>query len=189
VARITVTPQKFSMVNYDAAEIESLAAEVADRVGLPADLAITIEVDETTPLGRTKLVSADPVVVSVQSGAFENAKQIRHLSDRNVVDVLGRVFHRLKDRLDPSFADAPPDDSLTLAQSTAWDTYAVGRCEQLGYEPQKQRRLYHFRNRHGFHDVADRVFERLWAAPSGSLSWADVQAACDETAAASSSAA
>jgi hypothetical protein len=98
-----------------------------------------------------------------------------------VVDVLGRLFHRLADRLNPRFADAPADDELTLAQATAWDAYAVGRCAQVGYAPQKQRRLYHFRNRHGFTDVADRVFERLWSAAPGSLGWADLDAACAET--------
>jgi len=189
MAKITVTPQTFTMVNFDAARIEQLASEVADRVGLPADLPISIEVDETTPLGRTRLVSVDPAVVSVQGGAFEDAKQLRAMSDRGVVDVLGRLFHRLADRLDPRFADAPADEDLTLAQSTAWDAYAVGRCAQLGYAPQKQRRLYHFRNRHGFTDVADRVFERLWSSAPGSLGWADLQAACDETAAAGESAA
>jgi hypothetical protein len=183
MAKVTVTPQTFAMVNFDAGRIVELAEEVADRVGLPADLAVSIEVDEATPLGRTRIVSVDPAAVSVQGGAFEDAKQLRALSDRSVRDVLGRVFHRLLDRLDPRFADAPPDDDLTLQQSTAWDAYAVGRCERIGYAPQKQRRVYHFRNRHGFNDVADRVFERLWTAEPGSLSWADIEAACAETAA------
>ena len=182
MAEITVTPQQFTMVNFDSARIAALASEVADRVGLPADLPITVDVDEAMPLGRTRIASLDPVVISVQGGAFENPKQLRHLNEKNVVDVLGRVFHRVLDRLDPRFADAPLDDELTLQQATAWDAYAVGRCEQAGYEPQKQRRLYHFRNRHGFNDTADRVFERLWSAPPGSLGWADIVAACEETA-------
>ncbi|MDQ1445991.1 MAG: hypothetical protein QOI20_2455 [Acidimicrobiaceae bacterium] len=189
MAVITVTPQQFTMVHFDAARIAELASDVADRVGLPADLAVTVEVDEKVPLGRTRIASLDPLVVAVQGGAFENAKNLRHLSDHSVVDVLGRIFHRVADRLDPRFADAPDDDGLTLQQATAWDAYAVGRCEQAGYTPQKQRRLYHFRNRHGFNDVADRVFERLWSAAPGSLGWADIQAACDETAAGRESAA
>lgn len=189
MADITVTPEKFAMVNFVAAEILALANDVADKVGLPADLPVRIEVDETVPLGRSKIASLDPVVVTVQGGAFENAKKLRHLSERNVTDVLGRLFHRVLDRLDERFADAPADDGLTLQQSTAWDAYAVGRCEQVGYTPQKQRRIYHFRNRHGFNDVADRVFERLWTAPPGSLGWADIEAACAETAAGRESAA
>lgn len=183
MAVITVVPEVFTMVEFQAADIKRLAEDVADKVGLPADLPVTVEVDESVPLGRTKIASLDPVVVSVQGGAFENAKQLRHLSERGVVDVLGRIFHRVLDRLDARFADAPADDQLTLQQATAWDAYAVGRCEQLGFEPQKQRRLYHFRNRHGFNDVADRVFERLWSAAPGSLGWSDIEAACAETAA------
>ncbi|HZQ28113.1 MAG TPA: hypothetical protein VFA94_10490 [Acidimicrobiales bacterium] len=179
--RVTVTPDTFTLVDFDPDRIAALAAEVASKVGLTGD--ITIEVDQTTPLGRTRVVSVDPVVVNVQSGAFEDAKRLRQLSERSAVDVLGRLFHRVKDRLDPRFADAPADGDLTLAQATAWDTYAVGRCERLGYHPSKPRRLYHFRNRHGFTDVADQAFERLWSAPAGSLSWADIQAMCDQTAA------
>jgi len=189
MAQITVIPEVFTLVNFDSAEIKRIASEVADRVGLPADLPITVEVDETVPLGRTRIASLDPVVVAVQGGAFENAKQLRHLSETSVVDVLGRIFHRVLDRLDPRFAEAPADDKLTLQQATAWDAYAVGRCERVGYSPQKQRRIYHFRNRHGFNDVADRVFERLWNAEPGSLSWADIEAACAETAAVRESAA
>lgn len=183
MAKITVKPEQFTMVNFDAGVIASLAAKVADDVGLPADLEILVDVDESTPLGRTRLASVSPAVVSVQGGAFENAKAIRQLSEQSVVDVLGRMFFRLHDRLDPAFGDVPPDEELSLAQSTAWDAYAVGRCDQLGYQPQKQRRLYHFRNRHGFTDVADRVFERLWTSPPGSLTWADIDAACAQTSA------
>jgi hypothetical protein len=81
------------------------------------------------------------------------------------------------------FDDAPADADLSIAQYAAWDTYAVGRCERLGLPVSRQRRLYHFRIRHGFTDVADTVFERLWTADG--LSWADVAAASDEAAGAS----
>ena len=41
----------------------------------------------------------------------------------------------------------------------------MGRLERLGYDVRpRSRRLYHFRNRHGFTDVADNAFKRLWAA-------------------------
>ena len=69
-----------------------------------------------------------------------------------------------------------------LPQQVAWNAYAEGRNERLGLEVQKQRWLYHFRNRHGFSDAADAVFTRLWTADG--LAWADIQTACDETAAA-----
>ena len=182
MAKVVVTPETFNMVKFDNARIVELASEVADKVGIGADTEIRIEIDEEVPLGRTRLVSLDPITLTVEGGAFEDAKRPRHLSDRSVVDVVGRMLFRAKDRIDGGFADAPDDDKLTLQQHTAWDAYAVGRCERAGYAPQKPRRLYHFRNRHGFSDVADAVFERLWNAEN--LTWADIEAACAETAAA-----
>jgi hypothetical protein len=179
VAKVVVTPETFTFVSFDAARVTELASKVADKVGLPADAEVRIEIDEASPLGRTKLVSIDPIVITVEGGALEDAKRPRQLSDRSVLDVIGRLLFRAADRLSPDFADAPADGELTLPQHTAWDTYAVGRCERAGWAPQKQRRLYHFRNRHGFTDVADAVFERLWSADG--LTWADIDAACAET--------
>lgn len=182
MAAVVVTPQAFTLVEFDAGRIAELVSEVASRVGLPDDAVVRVEVDERVPLGRSKLASLDPITIAVQGGAFENAKKPRTLSDRSVVDVVGRLLFRAVDRLGPPFADAPADEELTLQQHTAWDAYAVGRCERAGYAPSKPRRLYHFRNRHGFTDTADRVFERLWSAEG--LTWADLDAACAETAAA-----
>ena len=179
MAKVVVTPEQFSFVNFDAGHIAEVTSKVADKVGLPADVEIRIEVDETSPLGRTRLESLDPITISAEGGALEDAKRPRQLSDKSVIDVIGRLLFRAKDRLDPAFAAAPPDRELTLQQHTAWDTYAVGRCDRAGWAPQKKRRIYHFRNRHGFTDVADAVFERLWNAEG--LTWADIEAACAET--------
>jgi hypothetical protein len=181
VAKVIVTPQEFTLVFFDAGRITELAAEVADQVGLPADAELRIEVEEAEPLGRTS-VTLDPINVSVEGGAFEDAKRPRHMSETSVVDVLGRLLFRAKDRLDPAFGEAPADADLDLQQHTAWETYCVGRCARAGMSPAKPRRLYHFRNRHGFTDVSDAVFERLWSADG--LTWADLEAACAETAAA-----
>jgi hypothetical protein len=182
MAKVVVTPEEFTYVTFDAGRVAELAAKLADKVGIPADSEVRIDIDEASPLGRTKLVSLDPITISVEGGAFEDAKRPRHLSDKSVIDVLGRLLFRAKDRLDPGFADAPDDSDLTLQQSTAWDTYAVGRCERAGWAPQKKRRIYHFRNRHGFTDVADGVFDRLWNGTD--LTWSDIETACAETEAA-----
>lgn len=179
MARVVVTPDSFSYVRFDAARIAALVSEVADRVGLPADVEVRVEVDERTPLGRTRLASLDPIALVVQSGAFEDARLPRTLSDRSVLDVVGRHLFRVADRLTSAFGTPPPDAEVTLQQHTAWDAYAVGRCARAGYAPSKARRRYHFRNRHGFTDVADAVFERLWTAEH--LAWADIDAACTET--------
>ena len=182
MANVTVSPTEFHFVTFDAGEVARLVGEVADLVGLPDDLAIHVAIDETTPLGRTRIASLDPVSIEVEGGAFENAKAPRSLSERSVRDVAGRLLLRAKDRMSPAFAEAPADEDLTLAQTVAWDAYAVGRAARAGIAVSKPRRLYHFRNRHGFNDVADAAFERLWAADA--LTWAELDAWCQETAAA-----
>jgi hypothetical protein len=186
LAKVVVTPEEFAFVSFDAAHISELTSTIADKVGLPADAEVRVEIDEATPLGRTRLVSTDPITITVEGGAFEDAKRPRQLSDYSVIDVVGRLLFIAKDRLDPAFADAPAESDTTLQQRTAWDVYAVGRCDRMGWQPQRQRRLYHFRNRHGFTDVADAVFERLWNAEN--LTWADIEAVCAETEAARASA-
>jgi hypothetical protein len=178
---VSVSPEEFHLVKYDAQEIAVIVSELADRVGL-GDRDIVIEVDEKTPLGSSAVVSLDPITITVESGGFEDAKRLRHLSRDSVEGVVGRHLMRTKDRLDPSFGDPPPDDDIPINDYTAWDTYAVGRVERLGFPSQRERRRYHFRIRHGFTDVADGVFDRLWAGEN--LTWADIQAASAEAAAA-----
>lgn len=183
MARVTVVPEQFTMVEFDAGEIARLAGEVADQVGLPGDFPINVEVDETNPFGHVVTeLSRDAATIRVLSGSFEDAKRPAQVSEEGTRLVLGRVLFRVKDRLDPAFGDPPPDVALSYEQHTAWDTYALGRYERLGHDAQKPRRRYHFRVRHGFSDQVDRIFERLWA--SDGLTWADLEAAGAETAAA-----
>lgn len=182
MAHVTLTPQQFVMTQFSAERIVALASEACDKVGLPADLPFALEVDERTPLGRTRIVSVDPLSIHVEGGAFEDPKRLRQLSETNVQEVLGRLLFRAKDRLDPAFGGPPSDDQLSLPQLVAWDAYAVGRSVRAGLPGFRPRRQYHFRNRHGFTDVADAVFQRLWEGEG--LTWADLERACDETAAA-----
>lgn len=178
---VTVCPEQFTLVEYDAIEIASIVAEMADKVGL-GDRDVQIEVDEKTPLGSSAVISLDPITITVESGGFEDAKQLRHLSRESVEAVVGRHFMRTKDRLDPTFGAPPEDDKIPIELYTAWDIYAVGRLERLGYPSQRERRRYHFRIRHGFTDAADRIFDRLWEADG--LAWADIEAASAEAMAA-----
>ncbi|SRR5581483_1606263 len=181
MAQVTVSPEEFNLVKYDAGEIASIVSELADRVGM-GDSNIEIEVDEKTPLGSSAVVSLDPIRITVESGGFEDAKRLRHLSRESVEGVVGRHLMRTKDRLNPSFGDPPADDDIPIDVYTTWDVYAVGRLERLGFPSQRERRRYHFRIRHGFTDVADRVFDRLWTADD--LTWADLEAASAEALAA-----
>jgi hypothetical protein len=181
VATVNVSPEEFHLVQYDAAEIASIVSELADKVGL-GDRTIEIEVDEKTPLGSSALVSLDPITITVESGAFEDAKHLRHLNREGVEDVVGRHFMRTIDRLSPDFGAPAPDDDLPIELDTAWDIYAVGRLDRLGFPSQRERRRYHFRIRHGFTDVADGVFDRLWDGEN--LTWADIKAASGEAMAA-----
>jgi hypothetical protein len=169
---VTVTPETFTFVSFDAAEIATLTERLRDQVGLPAEAEVRVEVDETTPLSRALVTAVEPITISVESGALEDPKKPRHVSTHAVVDSIGRLLLRVRDRLDPSFGEPPPDSELSLPQAAAWDAYSMGRLSRHGHRAQRQRRLYHFRNRHGFTDVADAAFARLWDGEQ--LSWNDI---------------
>lgn len=179
MAAVEVSPLEFHFVSYDAEAITAIIAGVADDAGLPAGTRIQVDINEATPLGRATLTDGDPIVLTIEGGAFEDPTNPRNLSERLVRDVVGRMLMRAADRRTAGFADAPDEQDLTLPQLTAWDSYSMGRLERRGYDVRKARRLYHFRNRHGFNDVADAVFARLWS--SDSLTWADLTAGCAET--------
>lgn len=181
MATVSVSPQTFNFVAYDAGRIKDIASTLADDLGFADASVIDIEIDERTPLGRARIESLSPIRLRIEGGAIEDPTVPRTQSERLVADVVGRLLLRARDRLDPGFGEAPPDEELTLQQQTAWDAYCMGRLERLGYDVRRPRRQYHFRNRHGFNDVADGVFTRLWS--SESLSWAEIEAACAETAA------
>lgn len=172
---VTVTPQTFNFVAYDAALIQRLAEQLLATLGL-ADRDLNIEVDETTPLSRTRVEVGDTITLRAESGAFEDTKRPRQQSEVATATSLGRVLLRVRDRLVGGFDQAPPDDDLTLAQVAAWETYCVGRLERLGIEVHQQRWRYNFRNRHGFTDEADEAFNRLWA--SEGLTWGELEAIC-----------
>ena len=176
MGRVTVAPDAFGYVEFDAARIAAVAEKVLDDLGL--DLPLRVEVDESSPLGRARVASVEPLVVAVEGGAFEDPRRFRQLSEPGVADTLGRLLLRVRDRLDPGFGEPGPDDAIPLPHSTAWDAYCIGRLARLGYRGQRQRRLYHFRNRHGFTDAADAAFAALWDGDG--LRWADVVRLSDE---------
>lgn len=174
---VTVTPQQFSYVDYDAAEIERVVTELAAKLGVTND--VRIEVDETSPLARVNVIDpGNPIVLSAESGALEDTKRLRQLSTGALSTSIGRVLMRLQDRQSDRFADAPADAELTLPQQAVWDTYCLGRLERIGVPVNRQRWRYNFRNRHGFNDEVDVAFDRVMAAEG--LSWAELSALSEE---------
>ncbi len=179
---VTVIPNEFRFVSYDADLIARTAATIAESIGL-GSTSIVVEVDETTPLARMTLhLPGSPesdahdgaIVVRAESGAFEDTRRPRHQSEVATANSLGRQLLRARDRLLGGFGEAPADADLTLAQVAAWEVHCVGRLERLGITVNQQRWRYNFRNRHGFSDRADAAFERLWA--SDGLTWATLDA-------------
>lgn len=170
---VTVTPETFTMVEFDAGAIASVTRKLVKQVGLPARTSVHVDVDERIPLGRCELASIDPIVLQIEGGALEDPKRPRKLSKDRVADNVGRLLLQARDRLDPDFGPVPPADSLSLALVNAWDVACTGRLVALGYPSQRQRWLYAFRNRHGFTDAADTAFDRLWS-PTGPLTWAEI---------------
>ncbi len=172
MAAFAITPETFGMVYYTTEQIMNVVGPLADNLGFGADEPITLHINETTPLGRITTQSSDPIVFLIEGGAFEDPRRPRSFGPNQTADSLGRALLRLRDRRSAGFADAPAEGELSFAQVAAWDAYLMGRLERLGYKAQRQRRLYNFRNRHGFSDVADAVFETLWT--SDTLTWNDV---------------
>ena len=175
---VEVRPTEFSMVFFDAGEIRGIVEKLVAEIGLPEDLSVTVDIDETTPMGRARVESVDPVVISAESGALEDVKAPRRLSEVGTLDVIGKLLFSVRDRLDPAFGDPPDNDELTLQESVAWEVYCVGRLGRLGHPVQRQRRLYQFRNRHGFTDAADAAFVQLWEADD--LTWPEIKAISEE---------
>jgi hypothetical protein len=87
---------------------------------------------------------------------------------------MARGMLRGRDRLRGGFADAPADEALSLPQAAIWDTYIMGRIARMDIEVNKQAWIYNFRNRHGFSDAVDAVFEKVWN--SSNSTWAELSA-------------
>lgn len=179
---VTVSPESFNYVFFDAAVIRRIADELVGSIGMQ-DQNVTIEVDETTPLARTVVrMDADGIHIRADSGAFEDTRKPRQQSETATATSLGRVLLRANDRINGGFGEAPPDDQLSLSQIAAWETYSIGRLERIGIPVNRQRWLYNFRNRHGFTDAGDTSFEQLWQ--SNGLTWGELCAISESAVAA-----
>lgn len=183
-AKISVLPEVFSFINFDADEIAAVVRDVAGRLGIANP--IRVEVDESTPLAKmsARLVDDDGNVITgpassdalidirVESGALENTQRLTNFGAERAAVSLGRVLLRARDRLRADFADVPADEELSLAENAAWDAYNAGRLARAGIPVNQQRFRYNFRNRFGFSDEVDATFDQLWLADD--LGWNDL---------------
>ncbi len=177
-AQVTVTPERFAMVQYDPDQIAEVVRELAALIGVTNPIAV--EVDERTPLSKMSAsvdaTSSDATVqLRFESGALENTRQLTTFGEQRARLSIGRMLLRAADRLSGRFDDTPDDLDLTNAQNAAWDTYCAGRLARLGLAPIQQQFRYDFRNRFGFDDDVDARFDELWAADD--LAWSDLPAA------------
>ena len=185
MARVTVTPDPFTLVPYDGAQIVALVEDVAAMVDFPPDVQIHVDVDEElfAPLtGHMSDVVDGRVELWISGANLEDTRSPRTFAPEQARLDVAVMLLRAKDRLSDDFASAPPDRQLARGERVAWDVYTIGRAERLGLAVRRQRELYDFRLQHGFTDVADAAFDRCWAAPS--MTFAGLLEICKETGAA-----
>jgi hypothetical protein len=181
-SRVTVTPDPFTLIAYDAGVIAQIVEDAAALVGFPPDVDISLEVDEVlfAPLSGTMVDVVDGrAALWISGGNFEDTRQPRHFEPNQARADITQMLLRAKDRLSDDFADAPSDRELSRGERIAWDIYAIGRSERLGIPVRRQRELYDFRLQHGFTDVADAAFDRCWSAPS--MTYAGIREIAKET--------
>ncbi|HMF84506.1 MAG TPA: hypothetical protein VKI01_14640 [Acidimicrobiia bacterium] len=180
MARVEVTPEQFTLVEYDGGVIAGIAEELSTKVGLPDDVPVLIEIDEELPLpltGSTADVVDGRAVLWFSGADFEDGRHRAVFNDELARAELALGLYRASDRL-RGFVDAPADEDLSDAQRAAWEAFAEGRVARLGEYTRKVRRQYVFRLYNGFTDVADDAFERLWTADR--FTWSELDALCAE---------
>ncbi|MFV0526017.1 MAG: hypothetical protein ACK5RL_16140 [Acidimicrobiales bacterium] len=176
---ITVVPDRFTQVFFDADRIASLTTAALARVPeLDLASAVEVRVDQNAATSQATVTSVDPIVFAVDSGALEDYRDPRYLGDEAAAVTLTRLFLEVADRRRDDFGGPDLDAEVSLAHAQAWDVVLHGRTEALGLELYRPRYRYNFRNRHGFTDAADAVFDRLWTA--GPVPWDQIVAWSDE---------
>ena len=167
VSRVTVTPDPFTLIAYDAAEIAAIVEDVAALVGLPP--------------AASRSTSTSTRSCSRRSRAHVR----RRRRPRRALD-LGRELRGQPPAADVRARAGPPrpHDRAAAGQGPALARLRrraarrpahprragcvgrvrrrPGRTPRLGGLPVRhQAQLYEFRLQHGFTDVADAAFERL----------------------------
>ncbi len=182
---VTLVPEQFTLVKFDADEVRGLIEAAIADTGFPSGVDVTVEVDEVLPHPLTASIVEivdGAALLWFTGGCFESPQRAAGLSVDHTKVELATALFRAKDRLEGGFESAPEDEALTERQRTVWDAYAEARVAALGYPVRVQRRRYVFRLYGGFNDVADAEFERLWSG--GTLDWAELEATSERLAAA-----
>ena len=167
------------MVFFDAAEIRAIVEKLVAEVGLPTTWpSHRGRRDDAAGAGPGRF--ARPVVLTVESGGPRGPEAAPAAEP-------GR--HRRRPRPAAALGPRPPRSRLrrrrrrttTSRCRSRWRGRSTASAASAGSATgQRQRRLYHFRNRHGFTDAADAAFERLWTAEG--LTWADIAAISQDAA-------
>ena len=182
---IVVSPDPFTLIDYDATTIGDIVEDCAALVGLPSNVDIELNVDEElfAPLvGFTTDLEDGVVKLWISGGNLEDNRRPRTFSAEQARRDFTFMLLRAKDRLSDDFEGATSDGEMERGERAAWDVYAVGRASRLGIPVRHQAQLYEFRLQHGFTDIADAAFERLWNAET--MTWAGIREICKETGAA-----
>lgn len=170
---ITVSPESFDKVLFDSAQIGEAAQRAAEVVpGFDERRSFEVAVDGERPTTRVWLESMEPLVLAVESGALEQTKQPRTLSEQRAMVTIARLLIEVTDRESPDFGGPELPQPTDLSIKVAWDIYCYGRLRRLGLTVAEAALRYNFRNRVGFSDAADEAFDRLWSA--NNLTYADI---------------
>lgn len=171
---VVVNPEVFDRAAFNAAEIVRIVEASADAA-LPGVLSagdVLVHIDENAPTTRCQVVSLDPITFRVEAGALEQYSSPQNLGESEAATTFARLFLEVDDLRSDTFNGPALGSSLSHAHRIAWDINLFGRCSRLGFEANRPRRRYDFRNRHGFSRPAERSFEQLWAAEN--LSWLQI---------------
>ena len=167
---ITVVPETYTKVDYDVTVLAGYAQASLERVlGSVNDHDVDIRINEEAATTRFSIVSIDPIVVDVDSGAVENARDPRRLGEGEANLTFTRIFLEVFDRRSSIFGAPALDEEPLQRHLMAWDVNLHGRLARLGLRVHQPRYRYNFRNRHGFTDHADGIFDQLWDA--GDTTW------------------
>jgi hypothetical protein len=186
MTQLTLVPDPFTLVKFDAGRVRELVDECAKAVDFPQDADITFEVDEALPLPLTATMSDvidGRAALWCTGGVLEDPHFQGQMSEPIARAELAAMLLRAKDRLAGGFAEAPADADLSDRARAAWDVYADGRLDAIGgFAMREPRRLYTFRLYAGFNDVADAEYARLRSTPS--MTWAQLEEVVERLAAA-----